>query len=174
MKILVLNSGSSSLKYKVIDIISEYVLAEGLCERIGLDGRLIYKVDSKNIKENIEAELSSHKEAIELVLEKIQNKDNGVISSIEEINAIGHRVAHGGEYFDDSVVVDDEVLQKIKQLSELAPLHNPANVLGIEICRELMPEKSNVAVFDTAFHQSIPDYSYMYALPIADYGRIKG
>ncbi|WBW97469.1 acetate/propionate family kinase [Oceanirhabdus sp. W0125-5] len=173
MKILVLNSGSSSLKYKVIDIISEYVLAEGLCERIGLDGRIIYKVESKNIKENIEVELPTHKEAIELVLEKIQNIDNGVIKSIEEINAIGHRVAHGGEYFDDSVVVNDDVLQKIRELSELAPLHNPANVLGIEICKELMPDKTNVAVFDTAFHQSMPDYSYMYALPIEDYEELK-
>jgi acetate kinase len=171
MKVLVLNSGSSSLKYQVVDMIKEEAIAEGICERIGLEGsQMKYKANGK--KEEILHEMPTHKEAIDLVLKTLQG-ENGVIKSVDEIDAIGHRVVHGGEKFDKSVVVTKEILKEIQDLSSLAPLHNPANALGIEVCMELMPDKKNVAVFDTAFHQTMTKEAFMYALPYEDYEELK-
>ncbi|TDT70491.1 acetate kinase [Hypnocyclicus thermotrophus] len=171
MKVLVLNSGSSSLKYQVVDMLKEEAIAEGICERIGLEkSQMKYKANGK--KEEILHDMPTHKEAIDLVLKTLQG-ENGVIKSIEEIDAIGHRVVHGGEKFDKSVIVTKEILKEIQNLSSLAPLHNPANALGIEVCMELMPDKKNVAVFDTAFHQTMTREAYMYALPYEDYEDLK-
>jgi acetate kinase len=172
MKILVLNSGSSSLKYQVIDMTTQDSIAEGICERIGLDGSIMtYKANGN--KEKILHAMPSHKEAIDLVLNTLQDSKIGVIKSTEELDAIGHRVVHGGEKFDKSVIVTNEVLEEIKELAALAPLHNPANAMGIEVCRELMPNTPNVAVFDTAFHQTMPQEAFMYPLPYADYSEFK-
>jgi len=174
MKILVLNSGSSSLKYQVIDMTQNEAIAEGICERIGIEGSSItYKVPNKKLKEVIKNNLPSHKEAIEKVLELIQNEEIGIIKSLDDIGAIGHRVVHGGEAFDKSVLVTDSVIEELKSISSLAPLHNPANIMGIEICQALMPNKKNVAVFDTAFHQTMPRKAFMYALPYADYEELR-
>lgn len=168
MKILILNSGSSSLKYQIINMENSDLMAEGNCERIGLsDSCISYK--TKSSKEKIILNLETHKEAIEKTLEILLDKKIGIIKSIEEIDAIGHRVVHGGEEFANSVIVDKNILAKIKKLSALAPLHNPANTTGIEICMELMPVKPNIAVFDTAFHQTIKPEAYLYALPYEDY-----
>lgn len=166
MKILILNSGSSSLKYQIIDMNKDNVLIEGICERIGTKESFVaYKANG--VKEQLSFDIPTHKEAIELVLELSKNAK--IFESMDEIDAIGHRVVHGGEAFNKSVIVNDEVLNKIKDLSDLAPLHNPANALGIEICMKIMPKKPNIAVFDTAFHQTIPPKAYMYALPYEDY-----
>lgn len=174
MKILVLNSGSSSLKYQLIDMTNKEAIVEGICERVGSEGSCItYKVPEKKIKEKLNVDFPTHKEAIAKVLELVQDKEMGVIESLDEIEAIGHRVVHGGELFDKSVVVTNEVIEKLKTISNLAPLHNPANLLGIEICQSLMPTKKNVAVFDTAFHQTMPREAYMYALPYADYEELR-
>lgn len=172
MKVLVLNSGSSSLKYQVIDMTTQDSIAEGICERIGLDGSVMtYKANGN--KEKMLQAMPTHKEAIDLVLNTLQDSKIGVIKSTEELDAIGHRVVHGGEKFDKSVIVTNEVLEEIKDLAALAPLHNPANALGIEVCRELMPSTPNVAVFDTAFHQTMPQEAFMYPLPYADYTEFK-
>ena len=175
MNILVLNSGSSSLKYQFINIQTGEVIAKGMCERIGVNGgeqaEMSYKANGKKIEKQIT--MPTHKEAIELVLSTLKGDEAGVIASDDEIGAIGHRVVHGGEYFDSSVIVNDEILDKIKELSALAPLHNPANILGIEICQKIMPSKKNIAVFDTAFHQTVPDFAYMYGLPYADYEELR-
>jgi acetate kinase len=174
VKILVLNSGSSSLKYQLIDMTNKEAIVEGICERVGSEGSCItYKVPEKKIKEKLNVDFPTHKEAIAKVLELVQDKEMGVIESLDEIEAIGHRVVHGGELFDKSVVVTNEVIEKLKTISNLAPLHNPANLLGIEICQSLMPTKKNVAVFDTAFHQTMPREAYMYALPYADYEELR-
>lgn len=174
MKILVLNSGSSSLKYQVIDMTQSEAIAEGICERIGIDGSSVtYKVPNKKLKEVIKNNLPSHKEAIETVLELIQDEKIGIIKSLDDIGAIGHRVVHGGETFDKSVLITDEVIEELKSISSLAPLHNPANIMGIEICQNLMPNKKNVAVFDTAFHQTMPRKAFMYALPYEDYEELR-
>ena len=167
MLVFILNAGSSSLKYQLMNPISNEVLASGLCERIGLDGRLIHETNDKKLKKEIL--MPSHKEAIEIVLDILTKGENKVIDSIKEINAIGHRVVHGGEYFKSSVIIDEDVISKIESLIPLAPLHNPAHIIGIKICRELMPTIPNVAVFDTAFHQTMPASSYMYAVPYEDY-----
>ena len=172
MKILVLNSGSSSLKYQLVDMEIKKALAEGICERIGIDGVSTYKVPAKGVKLTKDIPLESHEEAIKLVISMLTG-DNGVISSLDEIGAIGHRVVHGGEDFDKSVVVTDEVIDRLEHLSALAPLHNPANILGIRVCKELMPTKKNVAVFDTAFHQTMPAKAFMYPLPYEDYKELK-
>ena len=172
MKILVLNSGSSSLKYQVINMETGLAMAEGICERIGMEGSVMkYKADG--IKEKILHDMPTHKDGIDLLLETLENEKLGIITSINEIDAIGHRVVHGGEKFDASVLVDAQVLKSVKGLSSLAPLHNPANALGVEICMELMPDKPNVAVFDTAFHQTMPEKAFMYALPYEDYEELK-
>ena len=174
MKILVLNSGSSSLKYQFIDATTEEVIAEGICERIGMDGSVMtYKVPDKSIKKVIENPMPSHKEAIALVLNTLQDSEIGVITSADDVDAIGHRVVHGGELFDKSVLVDERVIKELKSISALAPLHNPANIMGIEICQELLAGKPNVATFDTAFHQTMPEEAFMYALPYADYEELR-
>lgn len=172
MKILVLNSGSSSLKYQLVDMETQKALAEGICERIGIDGVSTYKVAATSLKETMEIPLENHEEAIKFVISLLTGA-KGVIKSLDEVEAIGHRVVHGGEEFDKSIIVTDETINKLEHLSALAPLHNPANILGIKVCKELMPTKQNVAVFDTAFHQTMPAKAFMYALPYEDYTELK-
>ena len=165
MNILVLNAGSSSLKYQLLNPETEQVLAKGICERIGIDGRFTYKADGKQTIQAAEVAMPTHSEAIQTVLDALLDADNGVISSMAEIDAVGHRVVHGGEKFAQSVLVTDEVMAAIEECNPLAPLHNPANILGIKACRELMPNTPNTAVFDTAFHQTMPEVAYTYAIP---------
>jgi len=167
MLVFILNAGSSSLKYQLMNPESAEVLASGLCERIGIDGRLVHEANDTKTKEDIS--MPTHKEAIEIVLDILTKGENKVIDSIDDIDSIGHRVVHGGEYFSSSVIINEDVIDKLKELIPLAPLHNPAHIIGIEICRELMPTKPNVAVFDTAFHQTMPASSFMYAVPYEDY-----
>ena len=164
MKVLVINCGSSSLKYQLIDSETEAVLAKGLCERIGIDGRLTHTPAGRD-KVVIEAAMPTHTVAVSLVLEQLTDKENGVITSLDEIGAVGHRVVHGGEKFASSVVITDEVIAQIEECNDLAPLHNPANLIGINACKELMPGVPMVAVFDTAFHQTMPKKAYLYGLP---------
>ena len=168
MLVFVLNAGSSSLKYQLIDAKTSEVKASGIVERIGIDGVLKHEIGN-NRKLTFEAHIQTHKEAIELILQTLTHDDTKIIDSIDEIDAIGHRVAHGGEYFKNSVVVDDEVIKKIEELIPLAPLHNPANILGMKICRELIPNTPNVAVFDTAFHQTMPEVHFLFPVPHEDY-----
>lgn len=169
VKILVINCGSSSLKYQLIDIHTEEVLTKGLVERIGIEGsRLEQKTPGKE-KYVIETEMKDHKKAISLVFEALTDAKNGAIESLEEIGAIGHRVVHGGEKISKSVLVDDEVKSVIRDCFKFAPLHNPANLMGIEACEEIAPGKPNVAVFDTAFHATMPAKNYMYAIPYEYY-----
>ena len=168
MLVFILNAGSSSLKYQLMNPINKEVLAVGICERIGIDGALKHEYgDGQKLK--LESSMPTHKEAIELVLKTLTDGEGKVIDSVEDIEAIGHRAVHGGEEFASSVMVTDKVINKMKELIPLAPLHNPANIMGMEICQELMPGKPNVAVFDTAFHQTMPDYAYMYPLPYEQY-----
>ena len=168
MKILIINSGSSSLKYQLFNTDTEEILAKGLCERIGIDGRLKHNVPGKDAYEaNIP--MTTHLDAIKAVIDVLTNGEYAVVDDLSEINAIGHRVLHGGSKFSGSVLVDDKVIDAIRECIPLGPLHNPANLMGIEACRELMPNTPNVAVFDTAFHATIPDYAYMYAVPYEDY-----
>ncbi len=168
MLVFILNAGSSSLKYQLMNPLTKETLAVGLCERIGIDGVLKQEFgDGQKIK--LEVSMPTHKEAIELVLRTLTQGEGKVIDSIKDIEAVGHRAVHGGEEFASSVMVSDKVIETMKKLSPLAPLHNPANIMGMEICQELMPGIPNVAVFDTAFHQTMPDYAYMYALPYEQY-----
>lgn len=168
MLIFILNAGSSSLKYQLMNHATHKVFATGLCERIGIDGRITHETDDEKITS--EVNFPTHKEAIEHVLKLLVQGKGKVIDSVKyDIDAIGHRVVHGGEYFNKSVLVDDTVIEKLEKLIPLAPLHNPAHILGIKICQELMPGKPNVTVFDTAFHQSIPESNYIYAIPYEDY-----
>ncbi|CAM3412616.1 acetate/propionate family kinase [Arcobacter aquimarinus] len=164
MLVFILNAGSSSLKYQLMNPTTKEVLAVGLCERIGIDGILKHEF-GEGQKLTLEIPMPTHKEAIELVLKTLVESEGKVINSVDDIDAIGHRAVHGGEEFASSVMVTDKVIAKMKELIPLAPLHNPANIMGMEICQQLMPGKPNVAVFDTAFHQTMPDYAYMYALP---------
>ena len=164
MNVLVINCGSSSLKYQLIDSETEAVLAKGLCERIGIDGRLVYQKTGLD-KEITEAAMPTHKQAIQMVLDAIVNPKTGALKSLAEVDAVGHRVVHGGEKFASSVVLTEEVLAQIEECNDLAPLHNPANLIGIRACQELMPNVPMVGVFDTAFHQTMPDYAYLYAVP---------
>ena len=168
MLVFVLNAGSSSLKYQLIDAQTTEVKASGLVERIGIDGILKHEI-GENKKLSFELPIPTHKEAIELVLRILTNDETKVIDSISEIEAIGHRVVHGGEYFKESTLIDEDVIKKIEELVPLAPLHNPAHLLGIKICRELMPNVPNVATFDTAFHQTMPEENFLYAVPYGDY-----
>lgn len=168
MKVLVINCGSSSLKYQVIDSESEKVLAKGLCERIGIDGRLVYQPAGSE-KIITESDMPTHKEAVRMVLDALVDPENGVLKSLDEIGAVGHRIVHGGEKFTESAVITDEMLAKVEECNELAPLHNPANIIGINACRELMPGVPMVGVFDTAFHQTMPQKAYMYAVPYECY-----
>ena len=172
MNVLVINCGSSSLKYQLIDSETEAVLAKGLCERIGIDGRLVYQ-KAGNDKEITEASMPTHKEAIQMVLEALTNEKTGAIKSLEEVNAIGHRIVHGGEKFASSAIITDEMIAAVKECNDLAPLHNPANLIGIRVCSELMPNVPQVGVFDTAFHQTMPAKAYLYGLPIEYYKNYK-
>ncbi len=173
MKILVLNCGSSSLKYQLIDMDNNNeVLAVGLCERIGIDGRLKHEPEGKD-KFVSEAPLPDHNAAVKAVMDALLDKDHGVISDISEINGVGHRVVHGGESFASSVIITPEVKAAIQDCCKLAPLHNPANLIGIDACEALMPGVPQVAVFDTAFHQTMPEKAYMYALPYELYEKHK-
>ena len=174
MKVLVINSGSSSLKFELVDMTKEETLAKGICERIGInDSKLVYKNIVKDTKNEISEDMPNHKVAIDLVLKALQDSESGNIADVNEIDAIGHRVVHGGEYFKESALITDEALKKIEEVAELAPLHNPANIMGIKVMQELLPGKPNVAVFDTAFHQTMPSEAYMYALPYEDYTELK-
>ena len=169
MNVLVINCGSSSLKFQLIQSDTEDVLAKGLCERIGIEGsRIVYTPAGKD-KITIESPMPDHTNAIKLVLNCLTDETNGVVKSLSEIHAVGHRVVHGGEKFASSVVVNDEVMKAIEECSNLAPLHNPANLLGISVCKELMPGVPQVAVFDTAFHQTMPPKAYLYGLPYEAY-----
>lgn len=172
MNILVLNCGSSSLKFQLIDSLAEEVLAKGICERIGIDGVLTYAPRGGD-KEESDKAMPTHTEAIRFVLEALTNEKTGVIKSLSEVGAIGHRVVHGGESFTASVLIDDTVKKAIEDCSELAPLHNPANLIGINACQELMPGTPMVAVFDTAFHQTMPPKAYLYGLPYKYYEEYK-
>ena len=172
MKVLVINCGSSSLKYQLIDSESEQVLAKGICERIRLDGVLTHQATGKE-KITVEAPMPDHSAAVKLVLEKLIDEKVGAIKSLDEINAIGHRVVHGGEKFASSALIDDAVLAAIEECNDLAPLHNPANLIGISACQSLMPDVPQVAVFDTAFHQTMPNHAYIYGIPYEYYEKYK-
>ena len=172
MNVLVINCGSSSLKYQLIDSETEAVLAKGLCERIGIDGRLVYQ-KAGNDKEITEASMPTHKEAIQMILEALTNDKTGAIKSLDEVNAIGHRIVHGGEKFASSAIITDEMIKTVEECNDLAPLHNPANLIGIRVCAELMPNVPQVGVFDTAFHQTMPAKAYLYGLPIEYYKNYK-
>ena len=171
MNILVINAGSSSLKYQLLNPDTGDLLAKGLCERIGIDGKFTYKpqVEGKETLSAVDVAMPTHAEAIQAVLDALVDAKNGVIGSMQEIDAVGHRVVHGGEAFNQSVVITDEVLKAIEDCIPLAPLHNPANLTGIRACQKVMPGVPMVAVFDTAFHQTMPAKAYMYALPYAYY-----
>ena len=172
MNVLVVNCGSSSLKFQLINSETEEVAAKGLCERIGLDGRLVYQ-PTNGEKEVTEAAMPTHTEAIKMVLDALVNEKTGVLKSLDEVEAIGHRVLHGGAKISDSCIINDEVISVIEECCDLGPLHNPANLMGIRACMELMPGKPNVAVFDTAFHQTMPEKAYMYAIPKKYYDEYK-
>ncbi len=172
MNVFVVNCGSSSLKYQLIDSETEKVIAKGLCERIGIDGRLTHKPAGKAdvVKE---VPMPDHQRAVSYVLEALTDADTGVIKDLSAIDAVGHRIVHGGEKFASSVIITDEVIAAIEECSDLAPLHNPANLIGISACRALMPEVPMVAVFDTAFHQTMPKEAYLYGIPYEYYEKYK-
>ena len=173
MKVLVLNCGSSSLKYQLIDMETEKVMAKGLCERIGIEGsRLKHQPDGKDavIFDDYQ---ENHAVSVKMVLDALTNPEYGVVKSMKEINAVGHRVVHGGEYFAGSVIITDEVKAALEKCCDLAPLHNPANLIGIAACEEIMPGVPQVGVFDTAFHQTMPERAYLYALPYEYYEKYK-
>lgn len=172
MKVLVINAGSSSLKYQLIDMDTEKAIAKGTCERIGLSGSLLTHTGKKEVE--ISSPMPTHKEAIKLVLEALVNPEYGVISDMKEIDAVGHRIVHSGEDFDKSVLLTDEVIEICKQNTELAPLHQPANLTGIDACKAVMPEGTPmVGVFDTAFHSTMPEKAYVYGMPYEDYKNYK-
>ena len=173
MKVLVINCGSSSLKYQLIDTKNDVVLAKGLCERIGIDGsNFEYKThDGQKISKL--TEMKDHKDAVSVVISALTDADTGVVSSLDEVDAVGHRVVHGGEHFKKAVVVDDEVIKAIEDVSDLAPLHNPGAIIGIRACRDLMPSLPHVAVFDTAFHQTMESEAYLYAIPYEYYEKYR-
>ena len=165
MKILVINAGSSSLKYQLMDPASGDVFAKGPCERIGIDGRLTHKAPAKDIKVVREIPMPTHAEAITAVLDILMDPVNGVVASVDEIDAVGHRVVHGGSKFAGSCLIDEACLEAVRACIPLGPLHNPANLLGIEACQKIMPNKPQVAVFDTAYHMTMPPKAYRYAIP---------
>lgn len=172
MKVLVINAGSSSLKYQLLDPETGHLLAKGLCERIGIDGKFTYKpqVEGKAAVSAADVPMPTHSEAIQAVLSALVDPDNGVISSMKEIDAVGHRVVHGGESFASSVLITDQVMQAVEDCTPLAPLHNPANIIGIEACRAVLGhDVPQVAVFDTAFHQTMPEHAYLYSIPYEYY-----
>lgn len=173
MNILVINCGSSSLKFQLINAESEKLIAKGICERIGIDGSRIAYTPAGGTKEETVTPMKDHTDAIRLVLEALTNEKTGVVKSLQEIGAVGHRIVHGGEKFAEATLITDEVIEAIAQCNDLAPLHNPANLIGIHACKALMPETPMVAVFDTAFHQTMPDKAYMYGLPYEYYEKYK-
>ena len=173
MKILVINAGSSSLKYQLMDPDTGDVFAKGLCERIGIDGRLTHKVPAADGKFEFDIPMPTHAEAIQAVMDALLSPEHGVIKSMGEINAVGHRVVHGGEAFSASVLIDEKVMQAIRDCIPLAPLHNPANITGIEACQKVMPGVPMAAVFDTSFHQTMPEKAFTYALPYEYYEKDK-
>ena len=173
MKILVINAGSSSIKYQLIDMENELVLAKGLCDRIGIAGGNFKHQPHGKDAYKVEVQMANHSEAIRLVTDALIDKDHGVIESMSEISAVGHRVLHGGEKFSGSVIINDDVIAAIEECCELGPLHNPHNLTGIRACAEIMPSVPQVAVFDTGFHQTMPDYVYLYALPYEYYEKYK-
>lgn len=173
MKILVINCGSSSLKYQLIDSDTEQVLAKGLCERIGIEGGCLTHQGAGKEKVTIQKDMPEHTVAVQMVIEALTDKEHGVIASLDEIGAVGHRIVHGGEKFAGSVLVTGEVVQAIEECSELAPLHNPANLIGIRSCEKIMPGVLQAAVFDTAFHQTMPKKAYLYGLPYEYYEKYK-
>ena len=173
MKILVINCGSSSLKYQVLDMTNESLLAKGLVERIGMDGAVINHTKEGAEKVVTEVPMKDHKDAIAQVLKAIQDPEHGVLSDMSELGAVGHRVVHAGEKFAESALINDSVIEALEECVEIAPLHNPPNLLGIAACRELMPDTPMVAVFDTAFHQTMPPESYIYAIPYEYYEKYK-
>ncbi|HIR85071.1 MAG TPA: hypothetical protein IAA56_06985, partial [Candidatus Galloscillospira excrementavium] len=173
MNVLVINAGSSSLKYQLMDPATRTVLAKGLCERIGIDGRLTHKVPATDGKYEFDIPMPTHAEAIQAVLDALTSPEHGVIQDMKEIDAVGHRVVHGGEKFASSVLITDEVMAALEECIPLAPLHNPANITGIKACQKVMPGVPMVGVFDTAFHQTMPAKSYIYALPYEYYEKDK-
>lgn len=173
MKILVINAGSSSLKYQLIDMDTEAVMAKGLCERIGIDGSRLNHTPENGEKVVIEKPMKDHADAIGMVIDALLNPEYGVISDMNEISAVGHRVVHGGELFCKSVLITDEVKKAVESCNDLAPLHNPANLIGIAACEKAMPGVPQVGVFDTAFHQTMPPEAYMYAIPYKYYENYK-
>ncbi len=174
MKVLVINAGSSSLKYQLLDTNTQEVLAKGLCERIGIDGKFTYKAPGKETIDAKDVAMPTHSEAIQAVLDALVDPANGVVGSMKEIEAVGHRVVHGGETFASSVKIDDKVMAALEECIPLAPLHNPANITGIKACTKVMgPDVPQVAVFDTAFHQTMPPVAYTYALPYEYYEKDK-
>ena len=173
MNVLVINCGSSSLKYQLISSESEEVLAKGLCERIGIDGSAITHQPAGGEKVTTEVPMPDHTAAVKYVIEKLTDPKVGVVKSLDEIDAVGHRIVHGGEKFNTSVIIDDEVIKAIEECNDLAPLHNPANLIGINSCRKIMPNVPMVAVFDTAFHQTMPKKAYLYGLPYEYYEKYK-
>ena len=173
MNVLVINCGSSSLKYQLINSESEEVLAKGLCERIGINGSAITHQPAGGEKVTTEVEMKNHTQAVQYVIEKLTDKEVGVIASLDEIDAVGHRVVHGGEKFASSVVITDEIINAIEECNDLAPLHNPANLIGINSCKEIMPNVPMAAVFDTAFHQTMPKKAFLYGLPYEYYDKYK-
>ena len=172
MNVLVINCGSSSLKYQVINSDTEQVLAKGLCERIGIDGRLVY-TPAGGEKEISNLDMPTHKQAIQYVIDALTNEKTGVIKSLDEIGAVGHRLVHGGEKFACSTLITEEVIKAVEECSDLAPLHNPANLIGVRACQELMPNTPMAGVFDTAFHQTMPLEAYMYGIPYEYYEKYK-
>ena len=173
MKVLVINCGSSSLKYQLIDSQSEEVLAKGLCERIGIEGSSVTHQKADSGKKTEEVAMKDHTDAVKVVIEKLTDAEDGVIASLKEIDAVGHRIVHGGEHFKGSVVIDEDVMKAIEECNDLAPLHNPANLIGIRSCQSVMPGVPMVAVFDTAFHQTMPGKAYLYGLPYEYYEKYK-
>ena len=173
MEVLVINCGSSSLKFQLIDSEKEHVLAKGLCERIGIDKSSITYQSDKREKMTKEVDMPTHNEAINAVISALTDEKTGVINDMSEVKAVGHRVVHGGEYFSSSAIVDEDVLEKIEKCNYLAPLHNPANVIGIKACMKIMKDTPNVVVFDTAFHQTMPEEAYLYGIPREYYEKHK-
>ncbi len=173
MNILVINCGSSSLKFQLINSESEQCIAKGLCERIGIDGSRIAYTPAGGEKEVTVIPMADHTDAMGLVLQALTNEKTGVVKSLDEIGAIGHRMVHGGEKFSGSVMITDEVLAAVEECNDLAPLHNPANLIGVNACKKLMPNTPMVGVFDTAFHQTMPEEAYMYAIPYEYYRKYK-
>ena len=173
MNILVINCGSSTLKFQLINSDTEQYIAKGICERIGMEGSMITYAPAGGEKEKNITPMPDHTEAIRLVLEALTNSQTGVVKNLEEIGAVGHRIVHGGEKFAESTIITDEVMAAIEECNDLAPLHNPANMIGINACRKLMPDTPMVAVFDTAFHQTMPEEAYLYGLPYEYYEKYK-